>query len=201
MSQKNRGRAAVGCLCIDAITSGSEHASGRFIVPGSESLRAVGFVPENGEGLWDGLRTAYQRMRSGCGLVAVAARGTGCAAALALAEQLPVDRLALVDPALSLPRGADRRGEAARLCAFARRNLSLVACDVLAVQTGASAALRRAWFSPRCRLTWLSCPGEGDGEMYRKREIEVKQAISCFLQTGELPKSLAENPEMCIIYG
>ena len=28
-----------------------------------------------------------------------------------------------------------------------------------------------------------------------------KQAITRFLKTGELPKSLAENPEMCIIYG
>ena len=47
----------------------------------------------------------------------------------------------------------------------------------------------------------LLLDGECAKDLYTIREFAVKEAISCFLHTGEVPKPLAENSEMCIIYG
>jgi hypothetical protein len=62
--------------------------------------------------------------------------------------------------------------------------------------------LRRTYGTPvNCRVKRLLILGESDKELYTIREIAVKQAISRFLHPIEASKPLAENPEMCIIYG
>ena len=82
-------------------------------------------------------QAALWELRRRCGWVCVAAE-RGCAGvALSLAEQLPVDRVALVGgtPFAPLPEGgsAARRRELKRLDAFARRNLALLVAEMLLV--------------------------------------------------------------------
>ena len=82
-------------------------------------------------------QAALWELRQRCGWVCVAAE-RGCAGvALSLAEQLPVDRVALIGgtPFSPLPEGgtAARRRELKRLDGFARRNLALLVAELLLV--------------------------------------------------------------------
>ena len=82
-------------------------------------------------------QAALWELKQRCGWVCVAA-ARGCAGvALSLAEQLPVDRVALIGgtPFSPLPEGgtAARRRELKRLDAFARRNLALLVAELLLV--------------------------------------------------------------------
>ena len=185
--------------------------SGWIDIPGVEMCA---FRCANARGLWDRLQSALQEVRVRWGAGAVMATGAGCAAALALACQLPVDKLVLIDPAAPsrpqrLTGAGDDSPEAAqlaramrRLAAFARRNLPLCVSDMLIVSHGGEDAMRRAYGNPvNCRVERLSIRGECEKELYTIREFAVKEAISRFLNPFEASKPLAENPEMCIIYG
>jgi len=208
----------VGCLYVDGslfdryVRDGSEFVSD---IPGVE---VYPFHCANIRVLWDRLQSALHDIRVEWGAAAAIAVGTGCAPALALACQLPVEKLVLIDP--SAPARPSRltrgKGNAApddgqriralwRLSAFARRNLPLCVSDMLIVGHGAEggeAALRRAYGNPvNCRVNRLDVRGKSDKDLYTIREIAVKAAISRFLNPFELSKPLAENPEMCIIYG
>lgn len=82
-------------------------------------------------------QAALWELKQRCGWVCVAA-ARGCAGvALSLAEQLPVDRVALIGgtPFAPLPEGgtAARRRELKRLDGFARRNLALLVAELLLV--------------------------------------------------------------------
>ena len=82
-------------------------------------------------------QAALWELRRRCGWVCVAAE-RGCAGvALSLADQLPVDRVALIGgtPFSPLPEGgtAARRRELKRLDGFARRNLALLVAELLLV--------------------------------------------------------------------
>ena len=93
-------------------------------------------------------QAALWEMKQRCGWVCVAA-ARGCAGvALSLAEQLPVDRVALVGgtPFAPLPEGgsAARRRELKRLDAFARRNLALLVAEMLLVDVPADEVRRLA---------------------------------------------------------
>ena len=181
-------------------------------LPGVETRR---FHPSGGAPLWEGLQVAYQSLRRGCDACGIMARDLGCAGALAIAEQLPVDRLVLIEPSLSVGRrGARRAGddpflapmwrEMRRLAAFARRNLPLCVSDVLIVEGGNRPVGR--WdpidrLPGHARVVRLRLCGKTGDDLYTIREIAVKAAISRFLKPIESSKPLAENPEMCIIYG
>ena len=93
-------------------------------------------------------QAALWELRQRCSWVCVAAE-RGCAGvALSLAEQLPVDRVALVGgtPFAPLPEGgsAARRRELKRLDAFARRNLALLVAEMLLVDVPADEVRRLA---------------------------------------------------------
>ena len=93
-------------------------------------------------------QAALWELRRRCGWVCVAAE-RGCAGvALSLAEQLPVDRVALVGgtPFAPLPEGgtAARRRELKRLDGFARRNLALLVAELLLVDVPADEVRRLA---------------------------------------------------------
>ena len=82
-------------------------------------------------------QAALWELRRRCGWVCVAAE-RGCAGvALSLAEQLPVDRVALIGgtPFSPLPEGGtpSRRRELRRLDGFARRNLALMVAELLLI--------------------------------------------------------------------
>ena len=93
-------------------------------------------------------QAALWELRQRCGWVCVAAE-RGCAGvALSLAEQLPVDRVALLGgtPFSPLTEGgtAARRREMRRIDNFARRNLALVTAELLLIGVSEDEARRLA---------------------------------------------------------
>jgi len=207
-----RERETLGCLFIDDLS----RRHGRLRPPVIPGVEVRVFCCTDPRDLWDRLQTDLQVVRAERGGCAVVASGTGCAAALALACQLPVDKLALIDPVApdrpSLrripaepPDAAALRRVLRRLAAFARRNLPLCVCDLLIVEHGpgpGGGGMRRAYGAPvNCRTQTLLLPEHSGRELYTIREFEVKEAISRFLHPTEATKPLAENSEMCIIYG
>ena len=91
-------------------------------------------------------QAALWELRRRCGWVCVAAERGGAGVALALAEQLPVDRVALLGgtPFSPLPAGgtAARRRELRRMDALARRNLALLVAEILLVDVAEDEARR-----------------------------------------------------------
>lgn len=94
-------------------------------------------------------QTALWRLRQRCGWICVAAEGDAACIAVALAAQLPVERLALVEGSLFLPRRRDMPRELTRLQAYARRNLSLVISEILLI--GAQEAETRGFLRGHAR--------------------------------------------------
>ena len=182
----------LGCLLIDEPKPGEDALSGLCSCLRGAGVNAAVFA--GGARLADALREAYCAAKAGCERGAVVGRGGGGWAALALSEQLPVDRLVLVDlqPANRIARACRR------VAAFARRNLAFCVSDVLIVATRPGDWPERlAEGLPNSRVTRL----DACGDLRKNSDPAVKSAILSFLIDGELPKSLAENPEMCIIYG
>jgi hypothetical protein len=208
----------VGCLYVDDSLFDRHARDGSTLVSGIPGVRVYPFQYANVRDLWDRLQDALFDLRVEWGAAAAIAVGTGCAPVLALACQLPVEKLVLIDPiaparASRLVRGkgsetADdgRRFRALRrFTAFARRNLPLCVSDMLIVGHGDESgvdAMRRAYGDPvNCRVNRLDALGRSDKDLYIIREFAVKEAISRFLHPTDSSKPLAENPEMCIIYG
>lgn len=174
----------------------------------SDGTEARAFAWGAGEALWPALQTALQQMRAAHGGAGIAAVGSGCAAALALAEQLPVDRLALLFPrraaGLRASGGAELWRQVGRLERYALMNLPLCVSDILMVcraKSGYARRLRACGLRANSRLIELCIPPEKELKFIEDSQNGLNSALSGFLRTGDLPKSLAENPEMCIIYG
>ncbi len=202
---------AVGCLVIDDPLAGEGTLSGLSSYIDASRLRVMPFRWTGGPQVHGALQAALHALRQACpAATVIAARGLGCAAALALAAQLPVDRLALIEPRLTQ---TERREGAVstcferqlrRLCGFARRNLALCVSDVLVVEAPrarGTLALTRTGLGAHARVTRLEATDVREKVLCTKGEFDVKEAVSHFLWRGELPKYLAENSEMCIIYG
>lgn len=85
---------------------------------------------------------ALWEMRRRCSWICVSARGRAAAIAIALAAQLPVDRLALGSFRLFAPEAVHLPRELVRIRSFARRNLPLVASRVLLMEADAGEARR-----------------------------------------------------------
>lgn len=109
----------------------SDVARGRAKGGASGALRE--FAPKSGAPLLPQAQEALWRLRQDCGWVCAAASGWMAALAIALAAQLPVDRLALVDGRMFDPGGPAPNRELAKLARYARRNLALVASEVLLI--------------------------------------------------------------------
>ena len=110
------------------LRSASECGAGR-------RLLSVAF-PE-GEKCLPRAQAALWELKQRCSWVCVAAARGGAGVALALAEQLPVDRVALLGgtPFADLPEGGSRarRREMRRMDGFARRNLALLVAELLLI--------------------------------------------------------------------
>ena len=122
------GAAARGRIEKQMLWSASERGAGH-------NLLQIDF-PE-GESCLPCAQAALWELKQRCGWVCVVAE-RGCAGvALSLAEQLPVERVALMGgtPFSALPEGgtAARRRELRRMDAFARRNLALLVAELLLV--------------------------------------------------------------------
>ena len=209
----NRKSGRVGCLYIGDIAAGLPDGELCDWSSGIPDVEMHVFRCTQARGLWEQLQFALQAAQAGSRVCSVMAVGTGCAAALALACQLPVERIVLVDPVppvrrlsgLSLheaqPEVDGLQRTLRRLAAFARRNLALCVSDILLVGEEGS-SLERAFGRPvNCRVSRIPFSGKTAKELYTICEFAVKEAISGFLHAAEAPKPLAENPEMCIIYG
>ncbi len=210
-------RKGAGCLFIGDIASEKPHNGASDWSRDIPGLGTQVFECTDAYRMWDMLQAGLQQARSRWKICGVIAEGMGCAAALALACQLPVDGIVLIDPALPVwnPFGRERtpvrpdffqaRKVVRRLAAFARRNLALCVSDMLVVAhspVDSRRAVRRAFGNPaNCRVNRLYVSGDCAKELFTIREFEVKEAISRFLLHKEAPKPLAENSEMCIIYG
>ena len=132
----------------------------------------------------------------------VAAEGEWWSAALALAEQLSVERVALIAPtdgaADGVPDALSRAN--ARLKDYARRNLFFCVSAVLALEAQADERsarrvdrmLHRLCNARVCRASlvdarWLNC------------KQSPLDAAARFLADGTPPFALAKSPEKCII--
>lgn len=170
----------------------------------SRMLRGRGVRTEVFE--WDGaghlhlsLQNAYQRIRRDGAISGIVGLGAGCDCALALSCQLPADRIVLVEP-MEWSAAGERARQLKRIRAFARQNAAFCVCDALVIPGPHTAPallrrLRRDLVS--ARLTMLK-PAE---DLWSNRKEVLNLGIFHFLRDGVMPKSLAENPEMCIIYG
>ena len=194
-------QAAAGCLLIDEAKPGTAILSGLCASFQGLGMPAGLFCLDDGKNLHERLQTAYYEVRRRCAVPTIVARGQACWAALALAVQLPAERLALLDAgAIGLRYApAETLRTVARLRGFAVRNLSFCTADILVLDDRADALARavRRLRAARGGLTAVQMPGGGAGATER----QALSAMINFLQSGEFPKSLAENPEMCIIYG
>jgi len=88
----------LGCLLIDDLLTGENALSGLFTCKDMPYARLRSFSRSEGEKLHDALQCAHQAVRTGKEHASIVARGLGCEAALALAEQgfapIPAEELA-----------------------------------------------------------------------------------------------------------
>lgn len=184
-----------GCLFIEDFSNGPGMLSGPCASLEAAGVRTAVFTP-GPEGLHLSLQRAYQRLRGPDGSGGVVAVGSACACALALSAQLPVDRQVLIDPW----RGGPLPWALRRVRAYARRNAVFCLADTLIVDPpGADPRLTERLAGDLCNSrVWALRAGE---DLWSNRKEVLNSWILQFLCDGEWPKSLAENSEMCIIYG
>jgi len=108
---------------------------------------------------------ALWRVRQRYEWVCVAAEGSYACVAVALAAQLPVDRLALTGSELFLSRKDGLPREIARLESYARRNLSLVVSEILLIGAQDAEVRGFLWGRNRGRLCAL------DGNDRKDRQV------------------------------
>lgn len=192
-------RTNAGCLLIDDPFF-EDYAVGKLRSALTDSgLQTEAFSDFDGNDLHGRLQRAYQRVRRDDALNALVGFGAGCDCALALAGQLPADRLVLIDPA-DWEAGGDTARQLRRIRRYALRGAAFCAAPALIAPGPRTpeALLRRL-----CRA--LAFGGAQVAKPVAGRETARKDsfnsAILHFLRHGVLPKCLAENPEMCIIYG
>lgn len=191
--------ADVGCLLIDDVLNGGNALADWLPALTERGVRAERFRWDGREGLYPALQRAYQRVRRDDGVSCLLAWGSGCHCALALAGQLPADRVALIDPSDG-PEDAAILREYSRVRRYARRGAAFCAASVLIVpgpHTPDELPSRLAQGLYSCRVAVIQ-PGE---DLWTNRKEVLKLGVFRFLREGITPKSLAENPEMCIIYG
>ena len=195
---------SIGCLVIDGLFRESAEPSAIVCALRSMGARAEDFALSGSEGLHRQLQLAFQRVRpkpEGSGKACVVGIGSGRVAAVALSAQLLVDRMVLDiggDDAEGAPGPALIR-QYARLRAFARRNAAFCASQVLLF--GQEDAIFQSRFREAKRLM-RGCDvcGVAVNHLWTNGKDPTKSGLCRFLCDGVLPKSLAENPEMCIIY-
>ena len=183
---------AVGCILIDDPMSGESVLSG-LSFPADIAARPFDWRARQRP--LPGLQALLHAVRQEFSAASLLARGVGCALALALAEQLPVERLALIEPRFATIQSPWRLR---RLSAYAARNLALCVSDCLILEAAPTRQGRRIarGLSFSGRVTRLDLPAKTGAELYTICEKRVQEAIFAFLRGEEFPKNLAENREM-----
>ena len=185
-----------GCLLVDDPLCGQSQLISLQKALSDQGGKVDCFTPQGHESFYEQLQRSYQQIRRDEAVNGILGRGLGCDCALALAGQLPTDRLILLEPLEWHGSGFEFLR---RIQSYARRGAAFCIADVLVIPGPRTSFSLIRWFQ-RClsnsRLTIAepSQPGK------TKREEIIKIAILHYLRHGVLPKSLAENAEMCIIY-
>ena len=189
----------IGCLLIDDPLYGGGGLDDLRDALIRQDIRTERFTRDRSGPLHPSMQRAYQRVRRDGAVNAIIAMGAGCDCALALSCQLPADRLVLLEPMNWNGVGESAR-EMKRVRAFARRNAAFCVADVLILpgphtEAGHLKRLLRALTG--CRVAAL----QSTEELWTNRKEVLNLGIIHFLREGVVTKSLAENHEMCIIYG
>ncbi len=160
-------------------------------------VRAEAFSWTEDSGLHAALQRAYQHIRRDGAVSGALAVGAGCDCALALAGQLPMDRLVLLEP---LDWQASGGGAKAlkRVRGYAWRGAAFCVADALLLAGPATTdELVVRWRRALCNSRFTALRPSVD--LWTNRKEVLKLGVFRFLCDGTPPKSLAENPEMCII--
>lgn len=184
-----------GCLLIDDLLFEPGALKPLHAALTAGGVRAEVFAPVVGAPLHEQLQRAYQRVRRDGALNAIVGHGVGCDGALALAGQLPADRLVLIEP-LKWQSSDGLARPLSRIRRYGLRGAAFcVAQTLIAPGPRTPRRLPDALRSRLCNSAVTVCRLSAEGS------VGLNTAILHFLRHGVLPKSLAENPEMCIIYG
>lgn len=189
----------LGCLLIEDPLYRIDALQGAAATLRQRGARAEAFCWDGGGALYPALQRAYQHIRSDDGINGIVALGAGCDCALALSCQLPVDRLALLEP-MDWRATGEVAQQLRRIRSFARANAAFCVADVLIVP-GPHTDDRQLHRLARGLNGARVVIAQAAEEMWSNRKEVLNLGIFHFLRDGVLPKSLAENPEMCIIYG
>lgn len=204
--QPGKPRSTIGCLMINELTSEERQLSGLSVFLGKKGIYSRHFNIEDDKWIHAQLQSAYQRVCANSKERCIIGAGTGCIGALALAAQLPVDRLVLLDEAFGFNKEekTNKRKPYRRLEAFADRNIPFCVTNALLIADKSEGSLERMMKKARAMSNSSICLiqiwGNLRKDLCTNCESEGKEIIYSFLSRGESPKCLAEKPEMCIIY-
>ena len=187
-----------GCLLIDDPLYDIHALDATAQALKARGIRAETFRRDGARTMYDALQRAYQRVRRDGAVSGIVAQGAGCDCALALACQLPSDRLVLLEPMRWHDDGPVGR-QLKRIRAFARQNAAFCVADALIVPgPHTDEKLTRRLRHDLGGTVTLLRPAE---EMWSNGKEVLNLGIFQFLRDGVWPKFLAEKSEMCIIYG
>ena len=205
MTEARKAGPTIGCLMIEDITSGGQQLSGLCNWLNRRGIYARRFE-------WDGvgelhreIQEAYHDVRRECDEAGIVAVDRGADAAIALGVQLPVEKMAIIltKTGNECMRRYDRR-QVARMHRYARRNAAFCVTDMLIVvpnrdiiHAGTGKLLKS---TASCVRRQIFVYGDMNKNICTNGEWTPNEAILGYLCGGELPKNLAENSEMCIIY-
>lgn len=196
-----------GCLIIDDFSSERGRISGLY-----DYLWAHGVQTEMFEWSGDGcihtrLQNAFYSVRKNCERTGIIAVDGGIDGAIALSVQLPVEGMVLICTGADAvrPENEDMRRQFRRMSRFARQNMTFCVSDVLLISENIGAGQDRADIIAK-RLVNCASIGrlfytKNDHKIWTDYEWKMNNQIYRFLYGEEFTKSLAENSEMCIIYG
>lgn len=196
----------IGCMLIEDLSSGGGLPSGLCAYLESRQIGVDVFRHSGKEKVHAKLQNAFynvRRMYDTSGIIAV---NGGIDAAVALSAQVPVERIVLICTEENMPHEDGRmKRQLNKLSRFARRNAAFCISEVMVISAGDGGGHERSQMLVNSLVNAAVIKGismaGNDKKIWTDYEWMMNNQIYRFLCGEELTKSLAENPEMCIIYG
>lgn len=203
--QLGKPRSTIGCLMINELTSEERQLSGLSVFLGKKGIYSRHFNIGEDRRIHAQLQSAYQKVCANSKERCIIGAGTGSIGALALAAQLPVDRLILMDEAFFYKEEeTGKQKQFKRLAGFANRNISFCVTNALLIadnnEDSLARMLKMAKAMSNSSVCLIQIWGALRKDLCTNCESAGKEIIYSFLSSGGLPKYLAEKSEMCIIY-
>jgi len=205
LTQVRKGGPTIGCLMIEDLSSGGQKLSGLSVFLEKMGVHTELFRWDGREDIHVRLQNAFFQVRSENSKACIAACGAGILGAVALAVQLPVERMVFIEGHSS---GQSEKKlihrQVSRLYRFSRRNAAFCISDILRILPAGedSGKAVRATMKGlvNCRIDTMDICERAGNKICPNGEHLPEMPIYRFLTAGEIAKSLAENSEMCIIY-